>query len=44
MAFNYDEPIPSDFETFEDWEQAHEAWESAMDDYCEEFLENRRIS
>lgn len=42
MSFRYTEPIPSDFDSYEEYEQAHEMWESAMDDYCEEYLERKR--
>lgn len=42
MSFRFREPIPSDYETFEEWEQAHDLWESAIDDYCEEYLERHR--
>ena len=42
MSIRYTEPIPSDFETYEDYEYAHDQWETAMDDYCEEYLERRR--
>lgn len=42
MSFGYREPIPSDYDTFEDYERAHDAWEAAMDDYCEEYLERKR--
>ena len=38
----YTEPIPSDYETLEEFEYAHELWELAMDDYCEEYLEKKR--
>lgn len=42
MSFGYREPIPSDYDTYEDYERAHDAWEAAMDDYCEEYLERHR--
>ena len=42
MSFRFTEPIPSDYETYEEYERAHDAWESAMDDYCEEYLERKR--
>lgn len=42
MSFRHAEPIPSDYETYEEFEYAHELWELAMDDYCEEYLESRR--
>ena len=42
MSFRYNEPIPSDFDSFEEYEYAHEMWESAMDDYCDEYMESRR--
>lgn len=42
MSFEYREPIPSDYETYEEYERDHDAWEAAMDDYCEEYLERKR--
>lgn len=36
------EPMPYQFETYEDWEEAHERWEDAMDDYCERYIEESR--
>lgn len=39
MSFGYREPIPEDYDTYEEYESAHDHWESAMDDYCEEYLE-----
>lgn len=42
MAFRYREPLRSDYDTDEEYEAAIEAYESAMDDYCERYLEERR--
>lgn len=42
MSFRYTEPVPEDYDSFEDYEHDHELWESAMDDYCEEYLERKR--
>lgn len=42
MSFTYTEPIPSDFDTYEEYEREHRLWELAMDDYCEEYLERKR--
>jgi len=42
MNLSFKEPLPSDYETYEDYERAHDSWEAAMDDYCEEYLESRR--
>lgn len=42
MNFRQIEPIPSDFDSYEEYQQAHDAWEDAMDDYCEEYLSRRR--
>lgn len=42
MNLSFKEPLPSDYETYEEFEQAHESWEEAMDDYCEEYLERKR--
>jgi hypothetical protein len=39
---SYKEPIPSDYDSYEEYLEAHDLWESAMDDYCEEFLERHR--
>lgn len=36
------EPLPSQYDSYEEWENAHRNWEEAMDDYCEEYLESRR--
>ena len=36
------EPLPQEYETYEEWESAHSSWEDAMDDYCDEYLESRR--
>ena len=41
MAWRYTEPLPSDFETEEEYEKAMEAYEYALDDYCERCLEER---
>jgi len=42
MNFRHTEPIPQDFDTYEEYIEAHDLWEEAMDDYCEEYLERRR--
>lgn len=42
MSFRYTEPVPEDYDSYEDYEHDHELWESAMDDYCEEYLERKR--
>jgi hypothetical protein len=42
MAWKYREPQPSDYETDEEYEEAISAYESAMDDYCDEYLERQR--
>jgi hypothetical protein len=42
MRRGYVEPIPSDFDSYEEYEEAHLLWEEAIDDYCEEYLERRR--
>ncbi len=34
--------MPYQYETYEEWEEAHESWEDAMDDYCEQYIEERR--
>lgn len=34
--------MPHQYETYEEWEEAHESWEDAMDDYCEQYIEERR--
>lgn len=44
MSFRhkYTEPRPVDYDSYEEYEQAHEEWESAIDDYCEEYFERKR--
>ena len=42
MNLSFKEPLPSDYDTYEDYERAHDSWEAAMDDYCEEYLESKR--
>jgi hypothetical protein len=42
MAFRYKEPQRSDYETDEEFEEAIAIYESAMDDYCERYLERKR--
>lgn len=34
--------MPHQYETYEEWEEAHESWEDAMDDYCEQYIEEKR--
>ena len=36
------EPLQHEYDSFEEWEDAHRVWEDAVDDYCEEYLERRR--
>ena len=42
MRLSDKEPMPQDYRSYEEWEAAHERWEDAMDDYCEEYIESRR--
>lgn len=42
MRLSDREPMPHQYETYEEWEEAHESWEDAMDDYCEQYIEERR--
>lgn len=42
MSFGHTEPLPSDYETLEEFERDHRLWEYAMNDYCEEYLDRRR--
>lgn len=41
MSWNNHYPAPEDFDTIEEWEYACELYDSAEDDYIEEFLERR---
>lgn len=34
MKWRYKEPLPSDYETEEEYEEALAAYERALDDYC----------
>ena len=36
------EPLPAEYDSYEEWEKDHNAWEDAMEDYCEEYLEEQR--
>lgn len=42
MRLSDREPMPYQYETYEEWEKAHESWEDAMDDYCEQYIEEHR--
>lgn len=42
MRLSDREPMPYQYETYEEWEEAHESWEDAMDDYCEQYIEERQ--
>lgn len=37
--WKYREPRPEDYNTVEEYEEALDAYESALYDYCEEYLE-----
>ena len=38
----YREPLRSDYESDEEYEEALSNYESAMDDYCERYIERKR--
>ena len=42
MAFKYKEPVRSDYDTDEEYEEAIAIYESALDDYCERYIESKR--
>lgn len=42
MAFRYRAPLPCDFDTKEEYEEALSYYEDAMDDYSEAYEERRR--
>ena len=42
MAFKYREPQIDDYETEEEYLDAIAAYESALDDYCDRYIEDRR--
>lgn len=42
MAFRFREPLPSDFETDEEYKEAMQAYEAALDDYSECYFERSR--
>lgn len=41
MSWKHREPIPSDYETEEEYELALEEYETALDDYCSWVEEHR---
>lgn len=41
MAFKYKEPQRCDYDTEEEYEEAIEIYESALDDYCDRYEESR---
>ena len=42
MSFRYREPRPEDYDTQEEYEEAVALYESALDDYCDSYLERER--
>lgn len=43
MSFRYSVPLPSEFETCEEYEKAVMLYEFAMDDYCDQYIEDSRM-
>ena len=39
--FRYREPLPFEYDTEEEYIQEHEAWEAALDDYCDSYEDRR---
>lgn len=39
MSWRYNVPCESDYDTYEEFRDAMNAWEDALDDYCERMQE-----
>lgn len=37
--YPYREPVPSDFDSDEEWQLEHDAWERAVDEYADAYVE-----
>lgn len=44
MSWKYREPLRSDYDSDEDYEDARDRYDSACDDYIERYREKRRVS
>lgn len=42
MSWRYREPQRCDYDTEEEYEEAYDAYENALDDYCDWVMERRR--
>ena len=41
MAFRYKEPLRCDFDSDEEYQEAIDLYESALDDYCDRYMDDR---
>lgn len=42
--YPYKEPTPDGYDSEDEWQQAHDLWEQAVDDYIDTYIEMNQIN
>lgn len=42
--YPYKEPTPDEYDSEDEWQQAHDLWEQAVDDYIDIYIEMIQIN